>query len=98
MAIQNLNSTERGYFYVQICMVKSKTINRTAQRSLFSQAEMSEKSTVNGRISPARLSTYMKTPEALWRLLATYPNGMPVADAIRRARIDFTKCRKEVAV
>ena len=44
-----------------------------------------------------KLSTYLKTREALWRMLANYPKGMPVEDAIRRARIDFTKPRKEVA-
>lgn len=73
-------------------------VPRTAQRTLFSQAETSEKSTVNGRIPPARLSTYMKSPEALWRMLATYPRRMPIEDAVRRARIDFTKPRKEEAV
>ena len=40
----------------------------------------------------------MKTREALWRLIATYPKCMPVEDAIRRARTDFAKTRKEVAV
>ena len=50
----------------------------------------------NGSISVAKLSTYMKTREALWRMLASYPKGMPVEDAIRRARIDFSKPRKEV--
>ena len=80
-------------------MVQSKTINRTAQRSLFPCQGTSVKSTVNGRIPPARLSTYMTSPEALWRMIATYPSGMPVEEAISRARVDFTKCsaRKEVA-
>lgn len=44
------------------------------------------------------LSKYLKTPEALWRMLASYPKDMPVEDAVRHARIDFTRCRKEVAV
>jgi len=65
--------------------------NGSAQPSLFSQVEMSEKSNQIGSAPVAKLSTYMKTREALWRLIATYPKCMPVEDAIRRARIDFTK-------
>jgi hypothetical protein len=58
---------------------------------------MSEKSNKNDFMPEAGVTNYMKTPEALWRLIATYPKCMPVEDAIRRARIDFTKSRKEVA-
>lgn len=47
-------------------------------------------------IPTGRVSNYLKSREALWRLLATYPKGMPVEDAVRRARIDFTRCGKEV--
>ena len=72
-------------------------INRTAQRSLFAQMATGEKSNQNGNTPVARLSTYMKSREALWRMLASYPKDMPVEDAIRRARIDFSKPRKEVA-
>jgi len=70
---------------------------RTAQRSLFAQMATGEKSNQNGSASVARLSDYMKTREALWRLVATYPRRMTVEDALRSARIDFTKTRKEVA-
>lgn len=72
-------------------------VTRTAQRSLFAQEAIGEKSNQNGSASVAKLSTYMKSREALWRMLASYPKGMSVEDAIRRARIDFTKQRKEVA-
>ena len=77
-------------------MVHSKTISSSAQLSLFPCQGTGVKDDQNGSTSTARLSTYMKTREALWRLIATYPKGMPVEDAIRRARIDFTKARKEV--
>lgn len=69
---------------------------RTAQRSLFAQMATGEKSKQNGSAPVAKLSTYMKTREALWRMIASYPKCMPVEDAVRRARIDFTKPRKEV--
>ena len=55
-----------------------------------------EKSNQIGNTPVAKLSTYMKSREALWSMLASYPKDMPVEDAIRRARIDFTKTRKEV--
>lgn len=72
-------------------------VPRTAQRSLFAQMATGEKSNQNGNSSVAKLSTYMKSREALWRMLASYPKDMPVEDAIRRARKDNTKHRKEVA-
>ena len=74
-----------------------RNVNRTAQRSLFAQMATGEKSNQNGNTPIAKLSTYMKSREALWRMLASYPKDMPVEDAIRRARIDFSKPRKEVA-
>lgn len=85
--------------------MKASNITRTAQRSLFAQMATGEKSNQNGSAlrsqvvnTVCRISAYMKTREALWRMIASYPKGMPVEDAVRRARIDFTKTRKEVAV
>lgn len=77
-------------------MVQTKTITRSVQLSLFPCQGSGVKDEKNGSAPVARLSNYMKTREALWRMLASYPKGMPVEDAVRRARIDFTKPRKEV--
>ena len=79
-------------------MVKLKTISSSAQLSLFPCQGSGVNDAQNGSVPVAKLSTYMKTREALWRLIATYPKCMPVEDAIRRARTDFAKTRKEVAV
>lgn len=68
------------------------------QPSLFPCQGSSVKDNQNGSDPIAKLSTYMKTPQALWRLLATYPPTMSVVEAVRRARVDFTRCRKEVAL
>lgn len=67
---------------------------RTAQRTQSLRQGNSVKSTVNGSTPTAKLSTYMTSREALWRLLATYPADMPVQQAVLLARVDFTKCRK----
>ena len=72
-------------------------VTRSAQRSLFSQELGNEKSNLIGSVPAAGVTNYLKTREALWRLLATYPKGMPLEDAVRRARVDFTKHGKEVA-
>ena len=77
-------------------MVQKKTISSSAQLSLFPCQGNSVNGDQNGSMPTAKLSTYLKGREALWRLIASYPKAMPVEDAIRRARIDFTKCRKEV--
>ena len=78
--------------------MKQKESNNFVQLSLFPCQGSSVKDTQNGSTSAAKLSTYMKTPQALWRLLATYPPTMSVVEAVRRARVDFTRCRKEVAL
>lgn len=77
-------------------MVQSKTISSSVQLSLFPCQGSGVNDAQNGSAPVAKLSTYMKTREALWRLIASYPKGMPVEDAVRRARIDFTKPGKEV--
>lgn len=77
-------------------MVHSKTITCSVQLSLFPCQGSGVNDAQNGSAPVARLSTYMKTREALWRMIASYPKCMPVEDAVRRARIDFTKPRKEV--
>ena len=92
----NLDNSEGTDF--SLVQMKTQKQKSKAQLSLFPELESSVKSTVNGSGSIAKLSTYMKTPQALWRLLATYPPTMPVVEAVRRARVDFTKCRKEVAL
>ena len=51
-----------------------------------------------GSMPMASLSKYLTSREALWRLLATYPADMSVQQAVLLARVDFTKCRKEVAL
>jgi len=79
-------------------MATTKANSSSVQLSLFPCQGASVKDTQNGSVPSAKLSTYMKSPEALFRLIATYPKSMPVEDAIRRARIDFTRCRKEVTV
>ena len=82
-------------------MATLKANSSSVQLSLFPCQGTSVNDAKNGNQQIAKLSTvsdYMKSPEALWRMLATYPKQMPVEDAIRRARIDFTRCRKEVAV
>lgn len=77
--------------------MRNVNVSRTAQRSLFSQDLTNEKSNQIGSVPAAGVTNYLKTREALWRMLATYPKSMPIQDAVRRARVDFTKCRKEVA-
>lgn len=72
--------------------------NSATQLSLFDQGSHNEKSNQIGSIPAAGVTNYLKSREALWRMLATYPKRMPLEDAVRRARIDFTKPRKEVAV
>lgn len=67
----------------------------SVQLSLFTCQGSSVNDAQNGSVPTAQLSNYMKSREALWRMIANYPY-MPVEDAIRRARIDFTRCRKEV--
>lgn len=79
-------------------MVKNFNSASSVQLSLFPAQGTGVKDENNGGCIPAAgVSNYLKTREALWRLLATYPKGMPVEDAVRRARVDFIKCRKEVA-
>ena len=70
----------------------------SAQLSLFPCQGSSVNDAQNGNQPIAKLSTYLKSREALWRMLATYPKEIPVEDAIRRARIDFTKPRKEAGL
>ena len=77
-------------------MVQKKTISSSAQLSLFPCQGISVKGDQNGSMPAAGVTNYLKSREALWRLIASYPKAMPVEDAIRRARIDFTKPRKEV--
>lgn len=72
-------------------MAAISVIRGKAQPSLYSPGDISVKDTQNGSTPVAKLSTYMKTPGALWRMLASYPPTMPVTEAVRRARIDFTK-------
>ena len=79
-------------------MVQLNAIQRNAQRSQGSCQSLSVKSNSQGNPQVAKLSNYLCTREALWRLLATYPKDMTVREAVIRARVDFTKCRKEVTV
>lgn len=78
--------------------MKQKVSNGCVQLSLFPCQGSSVKDNQNGSDPIAKLSTYMKTRDALWRMLAIYPPHMSVVEAVRRARIDFTRCRKEVAL
>lgn len=77
-------------------MVKNTNANSNVQLSLFPQEGISVKDNKGGSI--ARVSNYLCTREALWRLLATYPKDMTVKEVVNRARVDFAKQRKEVAV
>ena len=76
-------------------MATSKVITSPAQLSLFPCQGSSVKSNQNGRnAKSATISEYLKTRDALFRLLATYPPQMPVTEAVQLAKTDFTKCRK----
>lgn len=78
--------------------MRTTNANSAVQLSLFpGQGTSVNDESQSGCIPAAGVTNYLKTREALWRLLAAYPKGMPVEDAVRRARIDFTKPRKEVA-
>lgn len=78
-------------------MVKNLT-SSSVQLSLFPCQGTGVNDAHNGSTSTAKLSTYMTSREALWRLLATYPADMPVQQAVLLARVDFTKARKEVTL
>ncbi|MBR1557454.1 MAG: hypothetical protein IJ647_06815 [Prevotella sp.] len=78
-------------------MVITNAINRNAQRSQGSCQSLSVKSTTNGNNSIAKLSSYLKTRDELWRLLAVFPGNMPLVEAIRLAPSVLTKTRKEVS-
>ena len=78
-------------------MKQERNLKSSAQLSLFPCQGSSVNDAQIGSVPAAGVSNYLKTREALWRMLATYPKGMPLEDAVRRARVDFTKCRKEVA-
>lgn len=71
--------------------------NSNVQLSLFPCQGSAENDAQVDCIPAAGVSNYLKTREALWRMLANYPKQMPLEDAVRRARVDFTKPRKEVA-
>ena len=75
-------------------MATLKANSSSVQLSLFPCQGSSVNDAQNGNRQIAKLSTYMKSPEALWRMIASYPKNMKVEDAIRRARIDFTRCQK----
>jgi hypothetical protein len=76
--------------------MKESMKQSSVQLSLFPSQGTGVNDAQNGNQQIARLSTYLKTRDALFRLLACYPKCMPVEDAIRRARIDFCKPGKEV--
>jgi hypothetical protein len=76
--------------------MRTNNTNSSVQLSLFPQEGTSVKDNQSGSI--ARVTNYLCTREALWRLLATYPKDMTVKEAVNRARVDFAKQRKEVAV
>lgn len=79
-------------------MVKNINSTSSVQLSLFPLDGTSVNDAQTACIPAAGVTNYLKTREALWRMLASYPKRMTVEDAVRRARVDFTKCRKEVAV
>lgn len=91
-----LDNTDARIILCPKVMCIANTTNSSVQLSLFPCQGSSVNDAQNGSAPVAKLSTYMKTREALWRLIASYPKCMPVEDAIRRARIDFAKPRKEV--
>ena len=80
-------------------MATTTAIKRPAQLSQGSCQSLSVKSTRNGSTtSAAKFQTYIHTREALFRLIATYPPRMSFVEAVERARVDFTRGRKEVAL
>lgn len=79
-------------------MATLKANSSSVQLSLFPCQGTGVNDAQNGNQQIPKLSTYLKTPEALWRMLASYPKDMPVEDAVRHARIDFTLCKKGGAV
>ena len=68
---------------------------KSIQLSLFQP--MDTQSQVTNGSDRCQVSNYLKTREALWRMLASYPEDMQVSDAVCKARVDFSK-RKEVAL
>ena len=71
--------------------VKQKS---SVQLSLFPCQGTGVKDTQNGNHSIAKyptVSEYLKTREGLFRLIASYPPTMPFTEAVRRARVNFTK-------
>lgn len=90
--------TARKALFFYSCMVQTNAISSSVQLSQVPCQGLSVKDEEKGNRQVAKLSNYMKTHEALWRLLATYPQNMPLTEAVRRARVDFTKGRKEVAL
>ena len=76
-------------------MVTTNAIKSPAQLSLFPCQGSSVKSTANGSNAQSiTISEYLKTRDALWRMLACYPPKMPFLQALRLAKVDFTKSKK----
>ena len=64
--------------------MKKVNANRTAQRSLFPDMVISEKSTKKGCPPDSRvINSYLSTREGLFRLITTFPGSMPVGEAVR---------------
>jgi len=78
-------------------MATSRVISSSVQLSLFPCQGTGVKDNQNGNNSIAKLSSYLKTRDGLWRLLAVFPGNMPIVEAIRLAPSVLTKTRKEVS-
>jgi hypothetical protein len=71
---------------------------RTAQRSLFPEWEINEKSAKKGCPPDSQvINSYLKTREGLFRLVTTFPGSMPVGEAVRTFHRHISH-GKEVAV
>lgn len=89
--------------------MRTNKTNSTTQLSLFPQEEVSEKSRVRplsdsqsaSDVLNARLQvvkSYLHSRDGLWRLLACFPQDMPVVEAMSLAPSVIFGLRKEVAL
>lgn len=72
--------------------------NSSVQLSLFPCQGTGANDAQNGNQQIAKLSTYLKTRDALFRLLSLFPGNMPVTEALRLAPSVLTNTGKEAAL
>ena len=78
--------------------MKESMKQSSVQLSLFPSQGTGVNDAQNGNQQIAKLSTYLKTRDALFRLLSLFPGNMPVTEALRLAPSVLTNTGKEAAV